>query len=309
VDHVLRQARLSPEAKVDTILRSLPMARLRAALVGAGIQESRTPRMHEAEGARLGLDYVYSLLDFDALELPESALGALLAAAGRHGFAGLNVTHPFKEGILRHLDGLSEEAAAIGAVNTVVFAAGMAIGHNTDCWGFAESFRSTFREADLDSVLLLGAGGAGKAVAHALLRLGAGHVLVYDVDPNRAAGLADSLNAQRRLPRATAVRDLLEAACQADGIVNATPVGMAKYPGMPLPAAALRPGAWVADAVYFPAETELLRAAAVAGCRVLPGKGMAVFQAVKAFELITGRRPDCEAMLRHFDAAGARGSD
>jgi shikimate dehydrogenase len=264
--------------------------------------------MHESEGARLGLDYAYALLDFDALELPESALGGLLTAAGRHGFAGLNVTHPFKEGILRHLDGLSDEAAAIGAVNTVVLGAGRAIGHNTDCWGFAESFRSTLEGADLGRVLLLGAGGAGKAVAHALLQLGAGHIMVYDIDPHRAAGLADSLDSRSRLPVAAAVRDLPEAARRADGIVNATPVGMAKYPGMPLPAAALKAGAWVADAVYFPAETELLRAAAAAGCRVMPGKGMAVFQAVRAFELITGRRPDSEAMFRHFDAAGHRGS-
>jgi shikimate dehydrogenase len=308
VDHVLRQARVSPEAQVDAVFRSLPAARLRAALIGAGIQESRTPRMHEAEGARLGLDYAYSLIDYDALDLPESAIGALVEATRRHGFAGLNVTHPFKEGIIHHLDGLSEQAAAIGAVNTVVFAAGKAVGHNTDCWGFAESFRSTLHGTELSRVLLLGAGGAGKAVAHALSRLGAGQVMVYDIDRKRAAGLADSLNSVSQLPRAIAVRDVLEAAREASGIVNTTPVGMAKYPGMPVPAAALRPGIWVADAIYFPAETELLRTAAAAGCRIMPGKGMAVFQAVKAFELITSCRPDSDAMFRHFEAAGSQPS-
>jgi shikimate dehydrogenase len=99
-----------------------------------------------------------------------------------------------------------------------------------------------------------------------------------------------------------AVADVTEGARQASGIVNTTPVGMAKYPGTPLPPAALRPDHWVADVIYFPAETELLRAASAAGCRVMSGKGMAVFQAVKAFELITGVRPDAREMFGHFDA-------
>ena len=303
MDHLIRQARVSPEAKVDTILRSLPTAGLRTALIGAGIQESRTPRMHEAEGARLGLDYSYSLIDFDALDLPESAVGAVLELANQHGLAGLNVTHPFKQSIIPHLDGISEEAAAIGAVNTVVFAASKAIGHNTDCWGFAESFRSMLHGADLDAVLLLGAGGAGKAVARALLQLGAEQLFVYDLDAKRAAGLVDSLNPPGGKRRAVALQDPTGPAGETSGLVNTTPVGMAKYPGVPLPAAALRPGAWVADIIYFPAETELLRAAAATGRRVMSGRGMAVFQAVKAFELITGSKADPVEMFRHFDAA------
>jgi shikimate dehydrogenase len=300
---VLQQRSVSLAAHAHAIVEGLPKAKLSAALVGIGIAESRTPGMHMAEGARLGLDYSYSSLDLDVLELGEGGLDALLAAAARHGVAGLNVTHPFKEVILPLLDDLSPEAAVIGAVNTVVFARGKAVGHNTDCFGFAESFRSSMPGADLGRVLLLGAGGAGKAVAHALAKLGAEQVDVFDLDRRRAEELVAS-RPRGEAPNLTVVGDVDSAAQRATGIVNATPVGMAKYPGMALSAAALRPAHWVADIVYFPAATELLRAASARGCRILPGKGMAVFQAVKAFELITGWPADPEAMFRHFEAAG-----
>jgi shikimate dehydrogenase len=288
------------DEKAGVAFDALPKAQRRAALIGTGIQESRTPAMHMAEGTRLGLDYAYALIDFDKLGLPETALGTVLKLAVEHGFAGLNVTHPFKESIVPLLDELSADAAAIGAVNTVVFRDGNAVGHNTDCWGFAESFRSAMPEARLDRVLLVGAGGAGKAVAWALCDLGAREINILEIDAARSGDLAAALKSQRGNCRARAVFDASKAADSATGVVNTTPIGMAKYPGMPLPANVLRPDLWVADIIYFPAETELLRAASAIGCRTMPGRGMAVFQAVKAFELITGCRPDAEEMFRHF---------
>jgi shikimate dehydrogenase len=157
--------------------------------------------------------------------------------------------------------------------------------------------------ADLASVLLLGAGGAGKAVARALVELGAGQIAIFDLDHRKAADVANRLSSAHGAGRAAAVEQTREAARRATGVVNTTPVGMAKYPGMPFPADALRRDLWVADIIYFPAETELLRAAAAAGCGTMPGRGMAVFQAVRAFELITGARPYAQEMFRHFDAA------
>lgn len=258
--------------------------------------------MHEGEGARLGLQYAFGLLDFDRLGLADDALPDVVRAAGRQGLAGLNITHPFKQSIVRHLDELSPDAAAIGAVNTVVFRDGRAVGHNTDCWGFAESFRRDMQGAALDRVLLIGAGGAGMAVGRALVDLGGSRVSVFDSDAEKAAALADSLSRQFG-PRGSAAVAGDLAACMrwADGLVNATPVGMTKYPGIPVPRSELRRDLWVADIVYFPAETELLRAATAAGSRTLPGRGMAIFQAVKAFELFTGRTPDPTAMARHFE--------
>ncbi len=268
-------------------------------LVGRGIQSSRSPRMHEAEGARLGLAYVYRLIDTAALPGTSARLADLIRSARLMGFSGLNITHPYKEEVLSCLDRLSPEAAAIGAVNTVVFEAGGSAGYNTDCWGFAESFRRGMSEARKERVVLLGAGGAGLAVARALFDLGVGRLAVFDTNPDKAAALI----ARLADPRAERTEDAQSAIGSADGLVNATPVGMKGYPGCPVPAAWLRTDLWVADIVYFPAETELLRAARRQGCRTLSGAGMAIFQAVRAFELFSGVTPDPEAMARHFRAA------
>jgi shikimate dehydrogenase len=270
-------------------------------LVGRGIAASLSPLMHEREGERQGLDYRYHLIDFDRLDLADSHLPAILAEARELGFAGLNVTYPFKQAVLPLLDDLAPDAAAIGAVNTVVFG-DRTIGHNTDCWGFAESFRRDLPDAARRRVLQLGSVGAGAAVSQALLQSGVQRLDIYDTDPARAEETVARL---RRLLGADvhAVADVANAAPLADGIVNATPVGMTKHPGLPIDAALIGPGHWVADVVYFPLETELIRHARSIGCAVLPGGGMAVYQAVRAFALFSGCEPDAAAMTATFRAA------
>lgn len=270
-------------------------------LAGRGIQSSRSPAMHEREARRLGIDYSYLLLDFDQLGLADEAIGEVVRAARAAGFQGLNVTHPFKQAVIPVLDALSPEARAIGAVNTVVFSSDCT-GHNTDSWGFAESFRDTMAGAPTDTVAMFGAGGAGAAVAHALMELGVGRVVVVDSDAAKASGLAERMSAA--FPgRVEASSDPATAVRAANGVVNTTPVGMVKYPGTPFDTALLSSEKWVADIVYFPAETELLRKAAAIGCRTLPGIGMAIYQAVRAFELFTGQKADRRAMADHFEAA------
>jgi shikimate dehydrogenase len=288
----------------ESPLKSEVRPLLLAGLLGRGIQASRTPRMHKAEGERLGLSYDYRLFDFDRLGLEDSDLPRIVAKTRLAGYAGLNVTHPFKERVTAFLDSLSSDATAIGAVNTVVFAKDGAEGHNTDCWGFAESFRRGLPDARLDDVVLLGAGGAGMAVAKALLDLGASGLTIFDIDAEKTARLVRSLRSANGTIRIEAAEELEAPLSRAAGLVNATPIGMAKYPGLPVDPRLLRPSMWIADIIYFPAETELLRAARAAGCRALPGAGMAIFQAVRAFELITGAAPDPEQMARHFEAAG-----
>lgn len=265
-------------------------------LIGSGIQASRSPAMHMLEASRQGLRYVYRLIDLEKLRLGLEALPELLAAAERLGFDGLNITHPCKQAVLPLLTDLSAEARAIGAVNTVVLRNGKRSGHNTDCTGFAESFRRGLPGAPLHRVVLLGAGGAGAAVAHAALALGIEHLTIFDIDTAKAARLATALGTSR-----VAVGTNLKAAmADADGLIHATPTGMAQHPGLPLPATLLRPEHWVAEIVYFPLETELLRTANRIGCRTLNGSGMAVFQAVDAFRLFTGIQPNPERMLRSF---------
>jgi len=281
-------------------------------LIGQGIQGSRTPALHEREADEQGIRYLYRKIDLAELRLGPEALPELLLAAQRTGFSGLNITHPCKQAVIPLLDELSPDAAALGAVNTVVLRDGRRRGENTDWFGFAEPFRRNMAGAALGRVVQLGAGGAGAAVAHALFVLGVGQLTIQDVDPARAAALADSLCARVGVGRAVACVDLPAAMAAADGLVHCTPTGMAAHPGLPLPAGLLRPALWVAEIVYFPLETELLRVARALGCRTLDGGGMAVFQAVEAFRLFTGIAPDAERMLRHFASLGggaARGDD
>jgi len=273
-----------------------------AGLIGAGIQASRTPALHEQEGDAQGLRYLYRLIDLDQLHLDSNALPELLKAAEQMNFTGLNITYPCKQAILPLLDELSPEARGIGAVNTVVWREGKRIGHNTDCLGFAEGFRRGLPDAARQRVVQMGAGGAGAAVAHALLAEGVGQLSVFDVDNDRAQSLAANLNQHFGPDRAYAGSDLDSAMAAADGLVNTTPMGMAKLPGMPVPAGLLRADLWVAEIVYFPLETELLRNARALGCRTLDGGNMAVFQAVKAFELFSGEKADAQRMLDHFQS-------
>lgn len=276
-----------------------------AGLIGSGIQASRTPALHEHEGDAQGLRYLYRLIDLDPLQLDVSALPQLLEAAERTGFTGLNITFPCKQAIIPLLDELSPEARGIGAVNTVVLRGGRRVGHNTDCLGFAEGFRRGLGDVARERVVQMGAGGAGAAVAHALLAEGVGQLWIFDVDSGRAQSLADNLNQHFGAGRAHAGKDLPGALATADGLVNTTPMGMAKLPGTPVPAELLRPALWVAEIVYFPLETQLLKDARALGCRTLDGGTMAVFQAVKAFELFSGNEADAQRMLEHFRRLGA----
>ncbi|MDX8146904.1 shikimate dehydrogenase [Lentzea sp. BCCO 10_0061] len=265
-------------------------------LIGSGIGPSLSPALHEREAAELGLRYSYRLLDLDVIGLP---LNEVLAQARAEGFDGLNITHPAKQAILPHLDELVPQAAALGAVNTVVFENGRAIGHNTDATGFARSLSRGLPDAGMRNVVLLGAGGAGAAVAHALLSLGIGHLGVHDVDQDRAAKLVAALERGFGVGRATTCTP--EAVRTADGLVHATPTGMAAHPGLPLDESLLRDELWVADIVYRPLETALLAAARARGCRVLHGGGMVVLQAAESLRLFTGVEPDADRMLAHFE--------
>jgi len=268
-------------------------------LIGAGIQQSLTPAMQEEEARQQGLRVHYQLIDLDRTPGSVDELPSLIRAARVMGFAGLNITFPCKQAVLPLLDALSPEAQAMGAVNTVVIREGRLTGHNTDGSGWAWGFRRALPDADLRCVVLLGAGGAGSAVADAALRLGVSELRILDADTARAEALARALQ-QRFGTRVAAWTDPAAALRGATGLVHATPTGMAKMPGLPLPAALLRPSLWVSEVVYFPIETELLKAARALGCRTVDGGTMAVGQAVGAFELFTGRAADPARMERHF---------
>ena len=269
-------------------------------LIGAGIQRSLTPAMHEQEAAHHGLRLHYQLIDLDASGATVDDLPTLIKAARTMGFAGLNITYPCKQAVISLLDELSAEAQAMGAVNTVVNRSGRLIGHNTDGSGWSWGFSRALPHADLSHVVLLGAGGAGSAIAQAALRLGATLLTIVDSDALRAEALADRLNQLYGTGRVAATADVERAMARSTGLIHATPTGMDKLPGMPLPETLLRRDLWLAEIVYFPLDTALLRAARQRGCATVDGGTMAVGQAIGAFELFTGLKADAARVEAHF---------
>jgi shikimate dehydrogenase len=276
------------------------MTKLLLGLIGAGIQRSASPAMQEEEGRHHDLRVHYQLIDLDEAGVGIEALPTLISAVRVMGFAGLNITYPCKQAVIPLLDELSEEARAMGAVNVVVHKAGRLVGHNTDGAGWSWGIRRALPGAKLGRVVMLGAGGAGSAVAYSALRLGVDKLLIVDQDADRAAALARRLNEAIGAQRALAAEDIGTALQGADGFIQATPVGMQKHSGMPIPERLLRPGLWISEVIYVPLETQLLKAARRAGCPTMDGGHMNVGQACLNFELFTGRKPDVARMDAHF---------
>lgn len=268
-------------------------------LLGRSILASRSPWLHEQEAAAQGMALRYELFDFTDRGWLDSELGPLLQRLPEQGYAGVNVTYPFKQVVMPLLDELGDCAAMVGAVNTVAMSGGRLKGFNTDKTGFQAALAQDLPDVRMDRVLQLGAGGAGAAVATALLDAGVRQVVLHDLDAGRLKALVrqlvDRFGVGAALPGTPEGSSAL-----VDGIVNTTPVGMQSKPGMPIPAALVTPRHWVADIVYFPLETELLRVAREKGCRTLNGSGMVVNQAALAFEKFTGRTADRARMRESF---------
>ncbi|MCB5294079.1 shikimate dehydrogenase [Arthrobacter sp. SO3] len=271
-------------------------------LIGDGVMPSLTPPMHEREGDVQGLRYLYRPIDLTELGLPGQSVGELLTGAYRLGFNGLNITHPCKQLVLEHLDEVTADARRLGAVNTVIIRDGRFIGHNTDFSGFAAALATGLPGARLNRVVQLGAGGAGSAVAYALLTAGVRELDLVDPDPARCAARAAELAGffPDQLVTARSPAELPQLMPLADGLVHCTPVGMAAHPGVPLDMSLVEARHWVADIVYRPIETELVRQARAKGCDVLDGGRMAVGQAADAFRIFTGLEADADRMRAHF---------
>ncbi|MCW4464729.1 shikimate dehydrogenase [Glutamicibacter sp. MNS18] len=274
---------------------------IRIALLGDDIATSLSPRIHRAEAAALGLaGFDYQAVDLAAEADAHGRLGQIMGGLLTSGYTGFNITHPYKQSIIRFLDGLSPQAEALGAVNVVVCEAGKLIGHNTDQSGFLAALqRNLPADAERHEVALFGAGGAGSAVAHALLEFGVQALRIIDTDAGRLDSLASLLRSRAtagvQVDTGTPER-ATDWVPQANAVVNATPVGMEQIPGIPLDPTLLRSHHWVADVIYRPVDTELLRAAAARGCRTVQGTGMFIEQAADTFALLTGDEPNRERL-------------
>ena len=282
-------------------------ARMLVGLIGKNIGQSLSPALHEDTFAAKGVIGLYHLMDAETPR--ERSLPDLLNAVRMAGFAGTNITFPFKEAVIELLDEVSAEAREIGAVNTVVIdAEGRTSGHNTDRSGFRDAFRETFGEKSVagQTVLQLGAGGAGRAVAFALMDLGAGQLKLFDRDRGRAQQLCTDLCKRFGAAKAVVLEAPEPAVSSAATIVNATPIGMTGHEGLPMPTEAIEARHIVADVIYTPLETEFVNAAKARGARTMGGAGMCVHQAAEAFRLFTGWTADLERMRRTFVAAAEK---
>lgn len=273
--------------------------KLLTGLIGAPIAHSASPAMHECAAEALGLRGHYQLVEVAGADA--AGLRMMLEGVRRLGFAGVNITYPYKEAVVPLLDALAPGAAAMGAVNTVVVRDGRLTGHNTDTTGFARAVAPLLAPAD-NAAAVIGAGGVGKAIAFALASLGVTDIRVFDSEPARAEKLVALLAPRGGARVAASVEGALDGAT---GLVNGTPVGMLPNRDTPVPAVLLRSDLWVADAVYSPLITPLLAAARDKGARIMTGRELAIYQAADAFELFTGLAPSTEVMGEAFDAVMA----
>ncbi|MEJ6549040.1 shikimate dehydrogenase [Corynebacterium sp. USCH3] len=275
-------------------------------LIGTDLSLSRTPPMHEAEGLAQGHPTVYRRLDVLTDRLKDRSLDEILSSAIDLGFDGLNITHPFKREVLGLLDEIDPVAARLGSVNTVAIRDGRTYGYNTDVTGYARGLAEQLPDISKRSVVQVGAGGVGNAIAFALAEAGVEELQIRDVDAGRAAELAENLNTATGTSVATGAGPdgVEEAIAAADGVVNATPLGMLSHPGTSFDTSCLTPEHWVSDVVYMPVSTQLLQEAEAAGCRTLNGTHMAVYQAVDAFEHFTGLAADADRMRETFYSLG-----
>lgn len=256
-----------------------------AGVLGWPLEHTLSPVIHNAAFRRLGLDWVY--LSFP---VAPDALSDAIAGLRALGAMGANVTMPHKQHVIPFLDAMTEDAETVGAVNTIENVGGRLVGHNTDIEGFRMLLeRDIGLELGGRSVLILGAGGAARAVVQAVSASGAGEVVVAARDVTRAGGFSDTWPA-------VAIAGWDEAAADAsrfDLIVNATPLGMGSEPS---PVEGLREGQIVVDLVYSPPVTPLIDAARAAGSAAYGGLGMLVHQAAAAFRIWTGQEAPREVM-------------
>ena len=270
--------------------------RILLGLLGAPIKSSASPKMHENAARALGMHCHYQLIEIAGAN--RTTLQRLLHSVRDIGFAGINVTFPYKEAVVDLLDELTPAAKAIAAVNTIVIREGKLIGSNTDASGFRRVIEPYLRAGKKGPVALVGAGGVGKAIAYALDDPASAGIRLFDRDPTKMTALASISGTH-----ITCCNTIEEAMHGAVGVINATPVGMSPDQRSPVPDTLIRPGMFVSDAVYTPLWTPLLLAAKAAGAATMTGRALAVAQAADAFRLFTDAAASESVMSEAFDDA------
>lgn len=273
---------------------------IKLGLIGDNIAASSSPALHRIAGRLSGRTVTYDLLrpaDRGA------SFEEVLAWAETAGFRGVNVTYPYKERVVAHVDVPDPAVRAIGACNTVLFGTKRPVGWNTDYSGFMAAYRHGFGQRLPGRVAMAGAGGVGRAIAFALCQLGASELRLFDIDMEKSKAMAQALRALPSATTVTTAASIEEAAKGADGLVNSTPIGMVGIGGCPFPEATIAGRRWAFDAVYTPVDTPFMTAAAGAGLELLSGYELFFYQGVDAFRHFTGQDVP-EAPLRAALKAG-----
>jgi shikimate dehydrogenase len=270
---------------------------IKLGLIGDNIADSRSPRLHELAGEMLGRRVTYDRLVPPALGLP---FEAVFERARAEGYAGLNITLPYKERVVTLVTVPDERVRRLGACNTVRFEADGPKGFNTDWSGFTAGYRRAFGDTPPGAVCMIGAGGVGRAVAFALIDLGMTELRLVERDLAKAEGLAGVLRAAAPGLAVSVTSDAAAGARGASGLVNCTPLGMVGYGGTPLPREHVAGAAWAFDAVYTPLETQFLQDAEAEGLRILSGYELYFYQgfhAIGIFHERTVEEPALRAAL------------
>ena len=261
-------------------------------LFGYPVEHSLSPGMHNAAFAYLNMDYCYVTFSVRPDLLADAVLSIRALRLG-----GVNVTVPHKERVIPFLDEVSDEASFIGAVNTIANSNGFLKGYNTDGRGFMESLSEAGISCDRKRVLIIGAGGACRAVGYYLSQK-VEHLWIFDIDEQKREGVVKDLGTFRGNVSSMKKMDTLS---DLDIVINATPLGLKDTDPPPLDTFLLSGPMTVCDLIYR--DTALLRAASEKGCRTLNGMGMLLHQGVLAFEIWTGVRPPVEIMRKALQSA------
>ena len=270
---------------------------IKLGLVGEGIAKSQSPDLHERLGAALGLPVRYDLVD--SLGVADFDFPSAIQTLREKGYRGTNVTFPFKEKAAQLADIRGEGVKRVGTANTLLFDEGGLRAENTDYTGFISAYRHSFGDQPAGDVLLIGAGGVGRAVACALGELAASCLHILERDSARGESLSRDLNAMGITAECVTPEQAQHALPEWQGVVNCSPIGHINHPGCPIDTAGLGPQHWVFDAVYIPAHTELLNAAHQAGAKSLSGVDLFVFQGVDAFRFFTAEAIASEQIDAH----------
>ena len=269
------------------------MATILLGLTGDNIQRSQSPLLHRLAGDLCGIDVSYEPLIPMDLRLDFDAVFDRCRDAE---YRGINITYPYKERVFARLDIKDPAVRALGACNLAVFGEGRPAGGNTDYSGFKAAFTEAFGHVSPGIVAISGAGGVGKAIGFALADLGASEIRLFDLDDAKSTALKDSLATIAPHLKVHVAASIEAAAENADGLINATPLGMSGYPGTAIPPHAIARQDWAFDAVYTPDDTIFLRNARAAGLATMSGYELFFHQGVDAFRIFTGREVDQKAL-------------